>query len=116
MKKLSFAFLIIASLSIVSCGNKNESGSTQESYINNSGLIEIAGTAYLPADQQSVNIVVAAVNLAINGRVIQPVNVNGASKWRARIDMKTIDQTNYNPNYQNPNQPRLIQIQAATVY
>ena len=98
MKKLSFLFLLMMSMTMVACGNKNETGNEATGFTNNpytvqevSGLINVDNYAiqigagnglmiYQPS-QQSMQILVDAITLASN----QSIPLNGARQLKIRM-------------------------------
>lgn len=129
MKKLSFVILIALAFSVVSCGNKNETGGSTSlsssefrsvrSYINTqNGAIEYGNTIYQPASQQTVQVLSQAIQLG-QQQGIQPVLDNGVYKWRVNMTAMAVQQQfnqQYNQQYQNTGAVQYINVQTAVVY
>lgn len=127
--------LLALTLTAVSCGGKDKGGSssnaftnqlsTQEGYINLSNQqapIEVGGAAYPASNQQAIALINQAVYQA-QSQGIQPINVNGQMKYRARITALIYDpyanQTNMGYNgYYNPYQSAqgTLQISSVVIY
>lgn len=97
---------------IVSCGGKEKSKSnsgafgntltTQEGFYNlQTQSIEV-GTMVYPPNQQYATVMNQALQQAQMNRV-QPVNINGAQKYRARITAMAANYQQPNTGYQQPN-------------
>lgn len=115
MKLTSFIALLMMTILMVSCGGKEKSKSntgvfgsalsTQEGFYNpQTQVIEVGPMTY-PPNQQYATVVNRALQQA---RVmnVQPVNINGVMKYRARITaMQNTYQpvnTGYNTGYTQP--------------
>ncbi|WP_408098129.1 hypothetical protein ACJVC5_04165 [Peredibacter sp. HCB2-198] len=134
MKPLLLVLLALT-LTTVSCGGKDKGGSsssgqftsslsTQEGYINlnnQQAPIEVGGTSYAVPNQQ----VAQMINQAIYQSGLQPQNINGVMKYRARFTgmiynpyaNQTTSGYGYN-GYYNPyqNMQGTLQITAVQVY
>ena len=103
MKLTSFIALLMMSILIVSCGDKDKSKSntgvfgnalsTQEGFYNpQTMVIEVGPMTYPPNQQYAVVVNRALQQARVNN--VQPVNINGVMKYRARI---TAMQNSYQP-------------------
>lgn len=103
MKLTSFIALLMMTIFMVSCGDKDKSKSntgvfgnalsTQEGFYNpQTQVIEVGSMTYPPSQQYAVVMNRALQQAQVNN--VQPVNINGVMKYRARI---TAMQNNYQP-------------------
>ncbi len=103
MKLTSFIALMMMTFLIVSCGDKEKSKSnsgvfgsalsTQEGFYNiQTQTIEVGGMTYPPSQQYAMVMNQALQQAQMQG--VQPVNINGVQKYRARI---TAMANNYQP-------------------
>jgi major membrane immunogen (membrane-anchored lipoprotein) len=112
MKLTTFITLIIMTFLIVSCGDKDKSKSnsgvfgstltTQEGFYNLQNQNIEVGQATYPPSQQYAQVMNQALQQAQMNRV-QPVNVNGVQKYRARITASANTYQPVNGGY-NPGQ------------
>jgi hypothetical protein len=123
MKKWSLLFLIGLILSMISCGNKNQSSgsgssnnpykvSTFEALINTqNGNVEIGSSVYI-VSQQSYPVMSMAFQQAQN-QGIMPMLYQGAYKYRAKI---TGSIGNTNQQYNQPMGSNIITVNQAVIH
>lgn len=134
MKNISFLVFVVMTFFLVACGNEKKESSTQrfsssyssaEALINaQQPLIEVGGTTY-QISQQSYQVINQAVYMA-QQQGIQPVMLNGASKYRANVTAALEvsgayqggynQQSGYQGGYQQPTASNILNITQAVIH